>query len=520
MILSIVLVLGAVCSIAEPAKILYVLPFGGPSHYIALKDLGLELANRGHEVHVITPFRENNPPPNYHQIMVQKKSPWEFLSQERPNIFTFTEYSFSKYMGLLYQIGYMLNELVFESDEFLKFMQEDHKFDVVINELFYQEPFYLLAHKYQAPLVLVSTFGNSMKTNFYGKNPLQLNVANHEWAVFDPTGVVGRFWNVYCSLYDLFMHKFVYMPKQEEYARKYFKDLPQPVPSLEELAGNASLVLMNSHFSIDNPTAYLPNFVEVGGLNHVKKPKALPKDLQEILDKATNGVVFMSLGSNVQSTDLSKDKLEAFIKVFGELKETVLMKWEDDTLTNIPKNVILRKWFPQIEVVAHPNVKLFIGHGGLISLLETINAGVPILGIPVFADQYLNIHSTIQNGNGAMLEHKNINEHNLRTILNKMLTDKRYKEKALEISTRFKDRPMNGLDTAIWWIEYVIRHKGADFIKTPALKFNFLQYYMLDVLLLVLAVALAPLLVVWKIVGLFKSKPVKKNVEKKKQKRN
>lgn len=75
------------------------------------------------------------------------------------------------------------------------------------------------------------------------------------------------------------------------------------------------------------------------------------QDLQEILDKATNGVVFMSLGSNVQSTDLSKDKLEAFIKVFGELKETVLMKWEDDTLTNIPKNVILRKWFPQIEVV-------------------------------------------------------------------------------------------------------------------------------------------------------------------------
>lgn len=75
------------------------------------------------------------------------------------------------------------------------------------------------------------------------------------------------------------------------------------------------------------------------------------QDLQNILDSAKNGVVFLSFGSNVQSNELDKDKLDAFLKVFGELKQTVLMKWEDDPIKNIPKNIVLRKWFPQKAVL-------------------------------------------------------------------------------------------------------------------------------------------------------------------------
>lgn len=152
-------------------------------------------------------------------------------------------------------------------------------------------------------------------------------------------------------------------------------------------------------------------------------------------------------------------------------------------------------------------------------LQETIVAGVPILGVPVFGDQYLNILATVQNGHGELLEYKNINEENLRTVINKMLTNKRYKEKALEVSIRFKDRPMNGIDTAVWWIEYVIRHKGADFIKTPALKLGFIQYHMLDVYLFSVVLLLVPFIVLSKILSLFKSKKTQL-VEKKKQKKN
>lgn len=39
----------------------------------------------------------------------------------------------------------------------------------------------------------------------------------------------------------------------------------------------------------------------------------------------------------------------------------------------------------------HPNCHLFVTHGGLHSLLESINYSVPVVGVPFFTDQQHNI---------------------------------------------------------------------------------------------------------------------------------
>lgn len=41
------------------------------------------------------------------------------------------------------------------------------------------------------------------------------------------------------------------------------------------------------------------------------------------------------------------------------------------------------------------------------------------------------------------------------------------------------------MDTAIFWTEYVIRHKGAPQLRSAAADLNFFQYLLLDVLTLV-----------------------------------
>lgn len=41
---------------------------------------------------------------------------------------------------------------------------------------------------------------------------------------------------------------------------------------------------------------------------------------------------------------------------------------------------------------------LFISHGGLLSTTETIHFGVPIVGVPVFADQFLNVKKAVNKG--------------------------------------------------------------------------------------------------------------------------
>lgn len=39
----------------------------------------------------------------------------------------------------------------------------------------------------------------------------------------------------------------------------------------------------------------------------------------------------------------------------------------------------------------HHNCRLFITHGGYLSLLESMNASVPVVGIPFFGDQPYNM---------------------------------------------------------------------------------------------------------------------------------
>lgn len=64
----------------------------------------------------------------------------------------------------------------------------------------------------------------------------------------------------------------------------------------------------------------------------------------------------------------------------------------------------------------------------------------------------------------------------------------RYKQNAQELQRRFQDRPQSPLDVAIYWIEYVIRHKGAEHLQPTSLHLNWYQYHLLDVALFLIVV--------------------------------
>jgi len=53
------------------ANILAFLPTKARSHYGAFEPLLKQLAVRGHNVTVLSPFAMKNPPPSYHHIMVE-----------------------------------------------------------------------------------------------------------------------------------------------------------------------------------------------------------------------------------------------------------------------------------------------------------------------------------------------------------------------------------------------------------------------------------------------------------------
>jgi len=43
-------------------------------------------------------------------------------------------------------------------------------------------------------------------------------------------------------------------------------------------------------------------------------------------------------------------------------------------------------------------MKLFISHGGISGFYEAVDAGVPVLGFPLFSDQHRNIDNLVESG--------------------------------------------------------------------------------------------------------------------------
>lgn len=120
--------------------------------------------------------------------------------------------------------------------------------------------------------------------------------------------------------------------------------------------------------------------------------------------------MFFSLGSNAKSTYLSKTTIKTLLAVFAQLKQRVVMKWEADTLEGKPENVFIGKWLPQDDILAHPNLKVFISHCGLGGVVESKYHGVPIVAMPLFAEQFGNAEKIVSDGWALLVEMKTVTE--------------------------------------------------------------------------------------------------------------
>lgn len=78
----------------------------------------------------------------------------------------------------------------------------------------------------------------------------------------------------------------------------------------------------------------------------------------------------------------------------------------------------------------------------------------------------------------------------------------RYRIKVKELAELARDQPMTGLERAIWWTEYVIRHKGARHLRSPALDLPWYQFYLLDVIGFVVASLIGTIFLIYFIIKL------------------
>ncbi|XP_069681756.1 UDP-glycosyltransferase UGT5-like isoform X1 [Periplaneta americana] len=470
------------------------------------------LASRGHQVVVVGYYPQKQPIPNFTDVTVEEVAgglnPGAGVSVD-----TASEY-FNPVTNVirLAEFGVHSCKAVLSHPEFVKLIKSNQKFDAVIYDLLHTDCFLPLATKYGAVSIGVSPTVLMPWANDPMGNPDNPSYIPNLFSRYsDQMNFIARTVNsVTMVLFKVIYYFKSYRPSQEV-ARQHFG---QDVPELDVLARNMSLVLVNSHFSLNSPRPLVPGVVEVSGM-HIPPPQQLPKHIQEYLDSAEHGVIYFSFGSVIQAKTLPADKRDAFLQAFAELPQKVLWKWEGESLPGQTKNVHIEKWCPQADILRHPNVVAFLSHGGLMGTLEALNGGVPIVGIPFFADQRTNLANLVAKGMAVKLDYEEITKQNVLNALRTVLEQPSYMENARHTAQIFRDRPLSALDTAIFWTEYVLRHKGAPHLRSAAVDLTWYQYLLLDVIAFIAAIILLFLLAVRKLITLMFGS--KKTTQKKKK---
>ena len=209
------------------------------------------------------------------------------------------------------------------------------------------------------------------------------------------------------------------------------------------------------------------------------------------MDSHPEGVVYVSFGSALKPSQMTNQQKNVFIDSFKELKNTpIIWKW-DDTPDGIPENVLLQKWLPQNDLLAHPNLKLFVTHGGLLSTQEALYHEVPLVGVPISNDQKPNLMRAQANGYAKMLNLQTMTKDDLLHAIKSALNNQEMIDSMKRMHELFTDHSLGGtpVNKALAAVDLVVKHKGADFMKPKELiSISWYQEHGIDIFVFVILI--------------------------------
>ena len=367
--------------------------------------------------------------------------------------------------------------------------------DSVVLTSFFSETGFYLPYYFQCPMILISPIGPALHWSKFLGNPENPSYQPGMRMPFvEPMSFLERLFNfLHYELAELISPAVTGHMVASLLARNGLMEYHE----FMNLYNNISLLLLGSHFVTHYSYPLAANTIEIGGI-HCRNGKTLPTDLETFLNESPSGVVYVSFGSVIKSSSMAEDKKRVFIETFRQINHPIIWKWDEDDIPNLPSNVKLSKWLPQQDLLAHPNLKVFVTHGGLFSIQEALYHNTPIVGIPLGSDQKPNLLRAQRQGYAIMLDWQTLNITGLVKAINKVLHDVDVQQGMDQAHQLFIDQKETPLERAVWWVEYVMRHDGAEFLKPMSMSLSFCQYYLLDVIGFVQIIVLLQVLILYK----------------------
>ncbi|XP_039511704.1 UDP-glucuronosyltransferase 1A5-like isoform X5 [Pimephales promelas] len=470
---------------AEAGKLL-VIPSDG-SHWLGMKPIVEELGRRGNQVVVVIPEASLSMGPSQNTTTLTypvnyTKDELEADMADKINTLLSVDVStdLAKFQTFIFSLD-ILQSFIVRNAESLLFNRDlmnklqDYSFDAILTDPF--EPIGAIAGEYLSVPAIYMLINHPCGVDALASQcPVPASYVPQPLTHFtDRMHLWQRSVNLVRTLLQPMACKHMFARADEIASRAL-----QKKTSMVEIMSRAALWFMRFDFALEFPRPVMPNMVMIGATVS-QKPKPLSKELEEFANgSGEHGFVVFTLGSMV--SQLPEAKAREFFEAFRQIPQRVLWRYTGPVPENAPKNVKLMKWLPQNDLLGHPKVKAFITHGGSHGIYEGICNGVPMVMLPLFGDQGDNAQRLVARGVAEALSIFDVTSEKLLVALRKVLDDKSYKEKMLELSAIHRDRPIEPLDLAVFWTEFVMRHKGADHLRSAAHELNWIQYHSLDVI--------------------------------------
>ncbi|AKN81078.1 edysteroyd udp transferase [Lonomia obliqua multiple nucleopolyhedrovirus] len=260
-------------------------------------------------------------------------------------------------------------------------------------------------------------------------------------------------------------------------------------PTIQELRNNVELLLLNVHPIFDNNRPVPPSVQYLGGGLHLINASVIGLDekLQNVMDAAIKGVIYVSFGSNIDTKTFANEFTNMLIDTFSNLHDyTILWKIDQSILQNftLPPNVYIQNWFNQRAVLHHKNIVAFVTQGGLQSSDEAIESRVPMICLPMMGDQFYHARKLQQLGVARAMDTALVTTADLTEAVRSVINNDSY---SMNIKTLKKfiehDKVLySPLDKAITYTERVMKYNKNKLysLKTTAANVPYSKYYMYE----------------------------------------
>ncbi|XP_050666218.1 UDP-glycosyltransferase UGT5-like isoform X2 [Leptidea sinapis] len=462
------------------------------SHYMAFDRFFRELAKKGHHVTVINNYIEEPPPENMTYIDLSYKrerkivmplvSDFDSLGPHYARWINFHRHYESSPASTIEDCENLLQ------NEFVKeFLTKKYQYDVIFVEQFMCDCGLAFAAAYfNAPIIGFTS--HTLLPWSYSRLGLPFDFSSEAF-YFSNAGVHPNLFYKIESFLAYLLMKSVEKSTLRIIENVFKKHAPEVNLHMEDVTKNMKMMFVYQHYSVTGARIMSPQILEVGGL-HIDKQKPIPKNIEDFLSSAEHGAIFFSFGSNLNADTMSPYKKQQFLDAFNKLPYKIIWKIENITLPAGNNNKILTSpWLPQRDILCHPKVIGFISHGGMLSLSEAAHCATPLITMPFFGDQYSNVAAIEDAGLGVTLSFDQVTSDLLVDAIQR-ITSPKMQKMVKKIHDLWHDRPMNVLDSAIYWTEYVARHRDAP-PSPPTKQPTWFQKSLIDVYSVLLATATA-----------------------------